>query len=100
MNGYIVIAVIFTLGLSMFYVPLGYAQDNKDSSFTYYERTCNNDTCVVTTCGADKSCSTTDANNASNDNEAEEPGTEGGNSNPKTLNMTKFWEKFMDFGQD
>ena len=98
MNSYFIFAIMFTLGFSILYVPFGYAQDQKNNSFTYYERNCNNDTCTVTTCSADKSCSTTGVNNSTSNNTTEEQAPdEKGNSDPRTLDMTKFWEKFMNF---
>jgi hypothetical protein len=100
MNGYIILAVIFTLSLSMLYVPFSYGQDNKNNSFTYYEKNCNNDSCVVTTCSTNKSCSTTGENNSTNNNTTKEGDTERGNSDSKTLDMMKLWEKFMNFEID
>jgi hypothetical protein len=100
MNQYLIFAVIFiALSFSILYVPFGYAQDNKTNSFTYYEKNCNNDACVVTTCSTDKPCSTTGVNNSTNNNTQElEPKTE--NSDSSDLDMMKFWENFPYFERE
>ena len=94
MNQYLIFAGIFiTMSFFILFVPYGYAQENKTNSFTYYEKNCNNDACVVTTCSNDKPCSTTGVNNSTN-NTTQEPDTRTENSDSSALDMMKFWENF------
>ena len=98
MNQYFIFGVIFALTFSVLYVPFGYAQDNQTNSFTYYERNCNNDACVVTTCSTDKPCSTTGVNNSTNNNtQALDTNTKTEIFESKTFDMMKFWENFPNF---
>jgi hypothetical protein len=99
MNQYIVIALMLSLGFSMLYAPYGYSLDNKNNnSYTYYEKNCNNDACVVTTCSVEKSCSTTGATNSTNNNTKEQV-TDQGSFDSRTLELMKFWKNFMNFEQ-
>ena len=99
MNQYLIFAVIFTMSISILYVPFGYAQDNKTNSFTYYEKNCNNDACVVTTCSTGKPCSTTGVNNSTNNN-TQELETKTENFDSSALDMMKLWENFPYFERE
>lgn len=97
MNQYFVIALILVVGFSMFYAPNGYSLDKKNNnSYTYYEKNCNNDECVVTTCSVDKSCSTTGVNNSTVNNTKEQV-TDRGNFDSRTSEFMNFWKNFMNF---
>ncbi|WP_148685596.1 hypothetical protein [Candidatus Nitrosocosmicus hydrocola] len=99
MNQYFVIALMFVVGFSMLYVPYGYSLDNRNNnSYTYYEKNCSNDACVVTTCSIDKPCSTTGVNNSTSNNTKEQV-TDRGNFDSRTLELMNFWKNFMDFEQ-
>ncbi len=96
MNQYLVIALIFGFGLSILQVPYGYSLDSKNNSYTYYEKNCKNDSCIITTCDTYQSCSTTGANNSTNNNTKEQI-NERGNFDSKAFEMMNFWKNFMNF---
>ena len=99
MNQYIVIALMLVLGFSMLYSPYGYYLDNKNNNrYTYYEKNCNNDACVVTTCSVEKSCLTTGVNNSTNNNTKEQVADQG-SFDSRTLELMNFWKNFMNFEQ-
>ncbi len=96
MNQYFIIALIFGIGFSILQVPFGYSLDGKNNSYTYYEKNCENDSCVITTCGTNQSCTTTGANNSTT-NITKEQINERGNLDSKSFELMNFWKNFMNF---
>ncbi len=96
MNQYFFIALIFGIGFSILQVPSGYSLDGKNNSYTYYEKNCQNDSCVITTCDTEQSCRTAGANNSTSNNTQEQT-NERGNLDSKTSELVNFWKNFMNF---
>lgn len=97
MKQFFVIALMLVVGFSMLYAPYSYSLDTKNNnSYTYYEKNCNNDACVVTTCSMDKSCSTTGVNNSTNNNTKDQL-SDRGSFDSSTWELMNFWKNFMNF---
>ena len=97
MNQLFVIALMLVVGFSMLHAPYSYSLDTKNNnSYTYYEKNCNNNACVVTTCNMDNSCSTTGVNNSTNNNTKEKL-SDRGSFDSRTLELMNFWKNFMNF---
>ena len=78
-----------------------------DSSSTYYEKNCRNDTCVVTTCNNGQSCHTgLSENSTANTTQSQltdkgsfEPQsqlTDKGSFETKKMEFKNFWENFLN----
>ncbi len=94
MNAYLIFMLIFVIGFSVVQVPYGYSLSNNSSS-TYYEKNCRNDTCVVTTCNNGQSCHTATSENSTANNTQSQL-TDKGSFETKKLEFKNFWENFLN----
>lgn len=100
MKTYLIITMIFVIGFSLVQAPFGYSLDNMNNSnsFTYYEKSCKNDSCVVTTCTDGQACNTSGYENSTtsnNDTQSPLADKEGYDSN--NLDFMNFWKNFLNF---
>lgn len=102
MNAYLIFMVIFVIGFSVVQVPYGYSLSSNNSTSTYYEKSCRNDSCVVTTCDNGQSCHTAlSENSTSNNTPSPSPSqlTDEGSFETKKLEFKNFWENFLNFNK-
>jgi hypothetical protein len=100
MNAYLIFMVIFVIGFSVVQVPYGYSLDSNNSTSTYYEKSCRNDSCIVTTCNNGQSCHTALSENSTSNNtqsQTQSQLTDKGSFETKKLEFKNFWEKFLNF---
>jgi hypothetical protein len=98
MNAYLIFMLIFVIGFSVVHVPYGYSLNSNNSSSTYYEKNCRNDTCVITTCNNGQSCHTALSENSTNTNTQPQL-TDKGSFETKKLEFKNFWENFLNFNK-
>ena len=107
MNVYLIFMLIFVIGFSVVQVPYGYSLNSNNSSSTYYEKNCRNDTCVVTTCNNGQSCHTGSSENSTANNtqsqltdkgsfDTQSQLTDKGSFETKKLEFKNFWENFLN----
>jgi hypothetical protein len=96
MNAYLIFMLIFVVGFSIIQVPYGYSLNSNNSSSTYYEKNCRNDTCVVTTCNNGQPCHTALSENSTG-NRTQSQLTDEGSFETNNLEFKNFWENFMNF---
>jgi len=110
MNAYLIFMLIFVVGFSVAQVPYGYSLNSNNSSSTYYEKNCINDTCVVTTCNNGQSCHATSSENSTSNTtqseltdkgsfEAQSELTDKGSFEAEKLEFKNFWENFLNFNR-
>jgi hypothetical protein len=56
--------IVFSISILSVSVPISFSIENLDKSLSYTEKSCDNDSCTVTTCFEDKQCSITDSNDS------------------------------------
>jgi hypothetical protein len=98
MNAYIIFMLIFVIGFSIVQVPYGYSLNSNNSTATYYEKSCRNDSCVVTTCNNGQSCNTALSENSTSNNTQSQL-TDKGSFETKKLEFKNFWENFLNFNK-
>ena len=100
MNVYLIFMLIFVIGFSVVQVPYGYSLNSNNSSSTYYEKNCRNDTCVVTTCNNGQSCHTATSENSTVIlnliTYSQSQLTDKGSFETKKLEFKNFWENFLN----
>ena len=100
MNGYLIFMVIFVIGFSVVQVPYGYSLNSNNNTSTYYEKSCRNDSCVVTTCNNGQSCHTAlSENSTSNNTQSQSQLTDKGSFETKKLEFKNLWENFLNFNK-
>ena len=102
MNAYLILMLIFIIGFSVVQVPYGYSLNSNNSTSTYYEKSCNNDSCVVTTCNNGQSCNTALSENSTSNNtqsQSQSQLTDKGSFEIKKLEFNNFLEKFLNFNK-
>ena len=100
MNAYIIFMMIFVIGFSVVQVPYGYSLNSNNSTSTYYEKSCRNDSCVVTTCNNGQSCHTAlSENSTSNNTLSQSQLTDKGSFETKKLEFKNFWKNFLNFNE-
>lgn len=96
MKIYVILALVFIMGFSVNQIPTGYSLNDTNNSFSYYEKNCDNDSCVITTCDDGKACQTSGPrNNVDNDTFNQLPNQKS--LDDKALNFMKMWENFLNF---
>jgi hypothetical protein len=88
--------LILVVGFSVAQVPYGYSLNSNNSSSTYYEKNCRNDTCVVTTCNNGQSCHTASSENSTSNTTTQSQLTDKGSFEEKKLEFKNFWENFLN----
>jgi hypothetical protein len=107
MNAYLIFVLIFVIGFSVVYVPIGYSLNNNNSTSTYYEKNCKNDACTVTTCNNGQTCHTALSDNSTSNNtqspltdkgsfETQSPLTDKGSFEGKNMEFMNLWKNFLD----
>lgn len=96
MKIYLILSIIFLIGFSVVQLPLGYSANNKNNSFSYYEKNCDRDACVVTTCKDVKTCHTSGPR-GSVDNDNSSPQTNQNTLDSKVDDLMKKWKNFLNF---
>jgi len=110
MNAYLIFVLIFVIGFSVVQVPYGYSLNSNNSSSTYYEKNCRNDTCVVTTCNNGQTCHTVLADNSTSNStqspltdkgsfETQSPLTDNGSFAGKNMEFMNFWKNFLNLNK-
>jgi len=100
MNAYLIFIMIFVIGFSVVQVPYGYSLNSNNSTSTYYEKSCRNDSCVVTTCNNGKSCHTALSENSTSNNtqsQSQSQLTDKGSFETQKLEFKNFLGKFLKF---
>lgn len=96
MKIYCILTLAIIIGFSVIQMPIGYSSNSQNNSFSYYEKSCNNDSCVITTCEEDKSCQTTgERNNIANNTLSQLSNQDS--INEKALDFAKMWKNFLEF---
>ncbi|TVP40504.1 hypothetical protein [Candidatus Nitrosocosmicus arcticus] len=103
MNAYLIFMLILVIGFSVVQVPYGYSLNSNNSTSTYYEKNCRNDTCVVTTCNNAQTCHTALSENSTSNNtqltdkgpfETQSQLTDKGPFDGKNMEFMNFWKNF------
>lgn len=96
MKIYFVLTLVFVIGFSVVQIPEGYSLTNRNNSFSYYEKNCDNDSCVITTCDDGKSCHTSGSRNSvDNDTFNQLPGQKS--IDDRALDIMKMWKNILNF---
>lgn len=102
MNAYLIFMVIFVIGFSVVQVPYGYSLNSNNSTSTYYEKSCRNDSCVVTTCNNGKSCHTALSENSTSNNtqsQSQSKLTDKGSFETQKLEFKNLLGNFLNFNK-
>lgn len=96
MKIYIFLTLAFIVGFSAIQFPVGHSLSNKNNSYSYYEKNCDNDSCVITTCNESKSCHTSGPPN-SDDNDTFDQLPNQNSIDDKAQDFVKMWKNFLNF---
>ncbi len=100
MKFYFILTLTFLLSIYSISSPNAFSLTNQNNSMSYYERTCDNYQCQVTTCYAGQPCSTIESNDTSpsSTNALKQlPGVTADGQNSRSLNFFGLLKDFMNF---
>ncbi|MBA3751129.1 MAG: hypothetical protein H0X03_09625 [Nitrosopumilus sp.] len=98
MNLYPVLIIILTIYIFSSFVPNVFSIENLNaSSLSSYEKKCNTDSCIVTTCYDNQPCVTTGINNKTSTSDEINPIFTNSNSESKNLDIVKLVKSFLNF---
>lgn len=94
MKVYFILTLVFIIGFSVIQIPAGFSLNNKNNSFSYYEKNCDNDSCVITTCDDSKSCHKSGSGNSVDNDTFNQLSQK--NMDDKVLELMNMWKNFLD----
>lgn len=103
MSFYPLFMIVFSMSFLSVSVPISFSIENQDKRLSYTERSCDNESCTVTTCFEDNPCSITDSNDSptkttsSNDKIHQLFGGSDSDSDLKNMEFTDMFDYFFDF---
>ncbi len=103
MSFYPLFMIVFSMSFLSVSVPISFSIENQDKRLSYTERSCDNESCTVTTCFEDKPCSITDSNDlqatttSPNDKIDQLFGDIDFESDLKNMEFMDMFDNFFDF---
>ena len=103
MSFYPLFMIVFSMSVLSVSVPISFSTENLDKSLSYTEKSCDNESCTVTTCFENKECSITDSKDSptkttsSNDKIHQLFGDSDSDSDLKNMEFMDIFDDFFDF---
>lgn len=105
MSFYPLFMIVFSISVLSVSVPISFSIDNPDKSLSYTEKSCDNKSCIVTTCFENKPCTVTNSKDSptkttiSNDKIRQLFGGSDSDSDSdlKKLEFIDIFDNFFDF---
>lgn len=92
--------IVFSMSVLSVSVPISFSVEDLDRGLSYTEKSCDNESCTVTTCFENKECSITDSNDSPTKTTIPNDKIHqlfGGSASDPDLKNMEFMDMFNDF---
>jgi hypothetical protein len=97
MNFYPILIIVITISIFSSFVPYEFSIGSPSNSLSSYEKNCNNDFCIVTTCYNNQPCATTGLNNNTPTRDKTSPIFTTSDSESKNFDIVDLFKSFLNF---